>query len=134
MCEQGPIANTDQSQTNFLLILHTFLPNSRCKRRAIRKRLKGQKKKGGKLSVDLVKLAKIAISPVLGKGLAEFEVAFTNPQFLRGTPNSKVVLGASPQPARVRHSPSTSRQCVLNDLSFTTGVLIGVCGLRLLLE
>src|SRR5580704_18370623 len=26
MCEQGPIANTDQSQTNFLLILHTFLP------------------------------------------------------------------------------------------------------------
>jgi hypothetical protein len=26
----------------------------------------------------LVKLAKIAISPVLGKGLAEFEVAFTN--------------------------------------------------------
>src|ERR1700688_3377915 len=35
--------------------------------------------KGGKLPVDLVKLAKIAISPVLGKGLAEFEVAFTNP-------------------------------------------------------
>ena len=32
-----------------------------------------------KLLVDLVKLAKIAISPVLGKGLAEFEVAFTNP-------------------------------------------------------
>jgi hypothetical protein len=63
MCEQGPIANTDQSQTNFLLILHTFLPNSRCKRRAIRKRLKGHKKKGGKLLVDLVKLAKIAISP-----------------------------------------------------------------------
>jgi len=27
----------------------------------------------------LAKLAKIAISPVLGKGLAEFEVAFTNP-------------------------------------------------------
>src|SRR5216683_6547087 len=26
MCEQGPIANTDQSQTNLLLILHTFLP------------------------------------------------------------------------------------------------------------
>src|SRR5713101_6330539 len=26
MCEQGPIANTDQSQTNVLLILHTFLP------------------------------------------------------------------------------------------------------------
>jgi len=38
-----------------------------------------QKKKGGKLLVDLVKLAKIAISPVLGKGLAELEVAFTNP-------------------------------------------------------
>jgi hypothetical protein len=35
--------------------------------------------KGGKLPVNLVKLAKIAISPVLGKGLAEFEVAFTNP-------------------------------------------------------
>jgi hypothetical protein len=26
-----------------------------------------------------VKLAEIAISPVLGKGLAEFEVAFANP-------------------------------------------------------
>ena len=35
--------------------------------------------KGGKLPVDLVKLAEIAISPVLGKDLAEFEVAFTNP-------------------------------------------------------
>jgi hypothetical protein len=53
--------------------------NSRCKRRTIRKRLRRQKKKGGKLPVDLVKLAKIAIPPVLGKGLAEFEVAFTNP-------------------------------------------------------
>jgi hypothetical protein len=31
------------------------------------------------LLVDLVKLTKIAISQVLGKGLAEFEVAFTNP-------------------------------------------------------
>jgi len=41
--------------------------------------LKRQMKKGGKLLVDLVKLAEIAISPVLGKGLAEFEVAFTNP-------------------------------------------------------
>jgi hypothetical protein len=55
------------------------MSNSRCKRRTIRKRLKRQKKKGGKLPVDLVKLAKIAISPVLAKGLAEFEVAFTNP-------------------------------------------------------
>jgi hypothetical protein len=27
MCEQGPIANTDQSQTNFLLILHILLLN-----------------------------------------------------------------------------------------------------------
>jgi hypothetical protein len=35
--------------------------------------------KGGKLPVNLVKLAEIAISPVLGKGPAEFEVAFTNP-------------------------------------------------------
>jgi hypothetical protein len=42
--------------------------------------LKRQKKKGGKLPVDLVKLAKIAISPALGKGLAEFEVAFNIPQ------------------------------------------------------
>ena len=33
------------------------------------KRLKGQKKKGGKLLMDLVKLAKIAISPALGKAL-----------------------------------------------------------------
>jgi hypothetical protein len=32
-----------------------------------------------KLPVDLVKLAKIAISPVLSNDLAEFEVAFTNP-------------------------------------------------------
>jgi hypothetical protein len=35
--------------------------------------------KGGKLPVILVKLAKIAISPVLGKDLAKFEVVFTNP-------------------------------------------------------
>jgi quercetin dioxygenase-like cupin family protein len=35
--------------------------------------LKRQKKKGGKLLVDLVKLTKIAISPVLGKGLAADE-------------------------------------------------------------
>ena len=48
--------------------------NSRSKRRAIRKRLKGQKEKSGKLPVDLVKLAKIAISPVRGKGLAECKV------------------------------------------------------------
>jgi hypothetical protein len=34
---------------------------------------------GGQLPVYLVKLTKIAISPVLGKGLTEFEVAFTNP-------------------------------------------------------
>jgi hypothetical protein len=53
--------------------------NSKCKRQTIRKRLKRQKKKSGKLPVDLVKLAEIAISPVLGKCLAEFEVAFTNP-------------------------------------------------------
>ena len=52
------------------------------KRRTIRKGFEGQKKKkkSGKLSMDLVKLAKIAISPALGKGLlAEFEVALTNP-------------------------------------------------------
>jgi hypothetical protein len=30
-----------------------------------------KKKKGGKLPVDLVKSAKIAISPLLGKGLAD---------------------------------------------------------------
>jgi hypothetical protein len=29
--------------------------------------------------MDLVELAKIAVSPVFGKGLAEFEVTFTNP-------------------------------------------------------
>jgi hypothetical protein len=34
---------------------------------------------GRKVLVDLVELAKIAISPVLGKGPAEFEVAFANP-------------------------------------------------------
>jgi glycerate-2-kinase len=38
--------------------------------------LKRQKKKGGKLAVDLVKLAKIAISPVPGNGLAEFGSGF----------------------------------------------------------
>jgi hypothetical protein len=43
------------------------LSNSGCKRRTIRKRLKRQKKKGGKLLVDLVKLPKIAISAVLGE-------------------------------------------------------------------
>jgi hypothetical protein len=32
-----------------------------------------------KLCVDLVKLAEIAISPVLANDLAEFEGAFTNP-------------------------------------------------------
>jgi hypothetical protein len=42
--------------------------------------LKRHKKKDGKLPVFLVKLAKAAISPVLGEeALAEFEVAFTNP-------------------------------------------------------
>jgi hypothetical protein len=47
------------------------LSNSKCKWRTIRKRLKRRKKKGGKLPVDLANLAKIAISPVLGKDLAE---------------------------------------------------------------
>ena len=35
--------------------------------------------KRGKLPVNLVKSAKIAISPVPGKGLPEFGVVFTNP-------------------------------------------------------
>jgi hypothetical protein len=35
--------------------------------------------KGGKLPVNLVKLAEIAISPVLGKSPSEFDVDFTNP-------------------------------------------------------
>ena len=51
----------------------------RCKTRTIRKRLKRRKKKGGRLPVDLVNLARIAISPVLGKSLAKFEGVFTNP-------------------------------------------------------
>jgi hypothetical protein len=63
----------------FETVRNVSLSNSRCKTWAIRKRLKGHKKKGGKLLVNFVKLAKIAISPVMGKGLAEFEVAFTNP-------------------------------------------------------
>jgi hypothetical protein len=63
----------------FETVRNVSLSNSRCKTWAIRKRLKGHKKKGGKLPVNFVKLAKIAISPVLGKGLAAFEVAFTNP-------------------------------------------------------
>jgi hypothetical protein len=61
----------------FETVRNVSLSNSRCKTRAIRKRLKRQKKKGGKLLADLVKLVEIAISAVLGKGLAEFEVAFT---------------------------------------------------------
>ena len=55
------------------MVSNVSLSNSRCKRRAIRKRLKGQKKKGGKLLADLVKLAKIAISPALGEGLVAHE-------------------------------------------------------------
>jgi hypothetical protein len=65
--------------STFETVRNVSLSNSRSKRRTIRKRLKRRKKKGGKLSMDLVKLARLAISPVLGKGLAEFEVAFTNP-------------------------------------------------------
>jgi len=60
--------------------------------------LKGQKKKGGKLLVDLVKLAKIAISPVLGKGLAEFEVAFVNPQFLNAALQGRSWYSQPPRP------------------------------------
>jgi hypothetical protein len=63
----------------FETVRNVSLSNSRCKRQTILKRLKRQKRKGGKLPVNLVELAKIAISLVLGKGLAEFEVAFTNP-------------------------------------------------------
>ena len=50
----------------FETVPNVSLSNSRCKRRTIRKRLKGQKRKGGKLLVNFVKLARIAISPVLG--------------------------------------------------------------------
>jgi hypothetical protein len=35
--------------------------------------LKRHRRRGGKRPVDLVRLARIAISPVLGKGPAEFE-------------------------------------------------------------
>jgi len=45
--------------------------------------LKGQKKKGPKVLVNFVKLAKIAISPVLGKAEAEFEVGFYDPLIFR---------------------------------------------------
>jgi hypothetical protein len=51
---------------DFETVRNVSLSNSRCMTRAIRKRLKGQKKKGGKLLANFVKLAKIAISPVLG--------------------------------------------------------------------
>jgi hypothetical protein len=43
-----------------------------------RQEIERTEEKGGKLPVNLVKLAKIAISPVLGKDLAQFEVGFTN--------------------------------------------------------
>jgi hypothetical protein len=49
------------------------------KKRTSGKRLKRQKKKGGTLSVDLVKLRKLRFHQSFGKGLAEFEVPFTNP-------------------------------------------------------
>src|ERR1700736_825688 len=65
--------------------------------------------------------------------LAEFEVALANPQFLNAVPQGRRWYSEPRRgPVRARHSPSTSRECVLNDLPFTTGVLIGVCGLRLL--
>src|SRR5580700_1390768 len=95
--------------------------------------MKRQKKKSGKLSVDLVKLVKIAISPILGKDLAEFEAAFANSQFLNAVLQGRRRYSEPRRgPVRARYSPSTSRECVLNDLPFTTGVLIGGCGLRLL--
>ena len=43
-----------------------------------------------------------------------------------------MVVEALPPLRWARLSPSTCRECVLNDLPYTTGVLIGVCGLRLL--
>jgi hypothetical protein len=43
--------------------------------------LKRQKKKGPKVLVNFVKLAKIAISPVLGQSLAEFEVGSAQYKF-----------------------------------------------------
>jgi hypothetical protein len=66
----------------FETVGNVSLSNSRCKRWTIPQEIEKTEEEGGKLPVDLVdfvKLAKIAISPVLGKGLAEFEVAFTNP-------------------------------------------------------
>src|SRR6185295_5373982 len=93
------------------------------------KGLKRQKKMGGQLPVDLVKLAKAAN----GEGLAELEVVLTNPQLSHAVPQGRRWYSEPRRgPVRARHSPSTSRECVLNDLPFTTGVLIGVCGLRLL--
>jgi hypothetical protein len=67
----------------FETVRNVFLSNSRCKRRTIRKRLKGQKKMGWKVLVNFVKLAKIAISPVLGKGLkpSQFRVGPTMWEF-----------------------------------------------------
>jgi hypothetical protein len=64
---------------DFETVRNVSLSNSRCMTRAIRKRLKRTEEKGGKLPVNFVKLAKIAISPAVGKDLAEFEVVFTNP-------------------------------------------------------
>ena len=66
----------------FETVRNVSLSNSRCKRWTIPQEIEKTEEEGRKLLVDLVKLAEIAISPVLGKGLAEFEVAFTNPYFL----------------------------------------------------
>ena len=49
------------------------------KRRTIRQEIEKTEEEGRKAAGDLVKFAKTAISPLLGEGLAEFEVAFTNP-------------------------------------------------------
>jgi hypothetical protein len=54
--------------------------------------LKRQKKKGGKLPVDLVKLAKIAISPVLGKSLAADEVHSNQQKYKNSSVRGRVEL------------------------------------------
>jgi len=57
--------------------------------------------------VNFVKLAKIAISPVLGKGFAEFEVAFTNPSFQR---HARLKISMSPRVMSQQLTASESKE------------------------
>src|SRR5207237_4325330 len=89
-----------------------------CNRRTIRKRLKRQKKKGGKLPVNLVKLAKIAISPArqyIYRCAARLE---SDLRFLRSRYCSNHVNPKRSCPLREHLTHSTSCSVVQDGVSF----------------